>query len=62
MEIDGGHSAYVVHGEVAERRAIRIGASSVDKVEIRAGVQAGERIVISGTEKFNGAQRVFIND
>lgn len=62
MEIDGGRSAYVVHGQVAERRAIRIGASSVDKVEIRAGVQAGERIVISGTEKFNGAQRVFIND
>jgi HlyD family secretion protein len=62
MEIDGGRTAYVVHGGVAERRPIRVGASSVDKVEILAGVRAGEGIVISGAEKFNGAQRVFINE
>lgn len=62
MEIDGGHTAYVVDGNVAERRPIRIGVSSVDKVEILAGVRAGEGIVISGAERFNGAQRVFINE
>jgi HlyD family secretion protein len=61
VELDSGRTVYVVHGQVAERQPIHVGASSVDKVEILEGVQAGDRIVIAGSERFNGAQRVFLN-
>ncbi len=61
VEIGGGRSAYVVHGDVAEKRAIRTGASSLDKVEIVEGLQPGERIVISGSEHFQNAERVTLS-
>ncbi len=32
-----------------------------DKVEIVSGVKEGDRIVISGTDAFNGAQKVVLN-
>ena len=59
---EGGSFAYVVQKNVAERRRIRIGAMSVGKVEILSGLAAGERIVISGTETFRGAERAVLND
>lgn len=61
VEIGGGRSAYVVHGDVAEKRSIRTGASSLDKVEIVDGLQPGEQIVISGSEHFHDAERVTLS-
>jgi len=61
VEQGRGTTAYVVRGDVAEKRAIRIGAASVDKVEILEGLQPGEQIVISGTDNFKDAQRVAIS-
>lgn len=61
VESGAGQAAYVVRGETAERRPIRLGASSIDKVEILSGVQPGERIVVAGAENFGGAQRVLIS-
>ncbi|WP_370308256.1 efflux RND transporter periplasmic adaptor subunit [Sinimarinibacterium flocculans] len=60
VEIGRGRVAYVVDGDYAVRREIRTGASSVDKVEIVAGLQPGEQVVISGTEAFRDAERVLI--
>ena len=61
LESGGGNSAYVVQGDIAERRVIHTGAASIDKVEVLDGLQVGERIVISGTDNFDGAQRVVIS-
>lgn len=61
LEQDGGRYAYVVDGGTAVRRPIRVGAASLDAVEILEGVQAGERIVISGTDQFAGAETVRIS-
>jgi len=61
LDQDGGGFAYVVHGDVAERRAVRLGAASVAKVEILGGLAAGERVVISGTDAFKGADRVILS-
>jgi HlyD family secretion protein len=57
----GGRYAYVVHDGIAEKKEIRVGANSIDKVEILDGLQPGDRIVISGTDAFNGAARVVIS-
>jgi HlyD family secretion protein len=57
---NGGGAAYVVRGNVADRRPIRLGAASISKVQILEGLAAGDRIVVSGADLFNGAQRIII--
>ena len=59
VEAGGGNSAYVVDGDVAERRAVKVGAVALDAVEL-IGVKEGDQIVISGTDVFGDAQRVRI--
>jgi HlyD family secretion protein len=61
MDQEGGGFAYVVHGNVAERRPVHLGAASVAKVEILDGLTAGDQIVISGTDEFKSAQRVILS-
>src|SRR5277367_1470872 len=61
VDQEGGGFAYIVHGNVAERRPVRLGAASVAKVEILEGLSIGDQIVISGTDAFNGAQRVILS-
>jgi len=61
VDQDGGGFAYVVHGNVAQRQPVRLGAASVSKVEILEGLNVGDRIVVSGTDAFNGAQRVILS-
>ncbi|HEX5340488.1 MAG TPA: efflux RND transporter periplasmic adaptor subunit [Gammaproteobacteria bacterium] len=62
VDESGGRYAYVVHDGIAVKTPIQIGASSIDKVEILQGLKAGEHIVISGTDSFNGAARVAISN
>lgn len=58
----GGRFAYVLRPDgVAEKRAIRLGAQSLARVEVLDGLQAGERVIVSGTEPFRGAERVAVN-
>jgi HlyD family secretion protein len=55
----GGRVAYVLRGDgQAERRNIRLGVQSLDKVEVLEGLKPGERVVISGAEHFKGAALV----
>lgn len=58
----GGSHAYVVRGGYAEKVAVTLGARSLDRVEIVAGLKAGDRVVISGSDNFKGASRVLIAD
>jgi HlyD family secretion protein len=53
VEAQGGHHAWVIDatdGHHAVRRPITLGALSVAMVEVASGLQAGERVVIAGTE------------
>ena len=61
VDESGGNYAYVVHDGIAEKKPIRAGASSIDKVEILDGLKEGDRIVISGTDNFKNAARVAIS-
>jgi HlyD family secretion protein len=61
MDQEGGGIAYLVHGNVAERHPVRLGAASIAKVEILDGLAAGDQIVVSGTDAFNGAERVILS-
>lgn len=60
VEQGGGHSAWVMHGDIAGKREIRTGASSLDAVEIVSGLKAGDRIVVSGADQFPAEDRIRI--
>jgi HlyD family secretion protein len=61
VDQEGGGFAYLVHGNVAERHPVRLGASSIAKVEVLDGLAVGDQIVVSGTDAFNGAERVILS-
>ena len=60
VDQDPGY-AYLVHDGIAERRPVRLGAQSVQKVEILDGLAVGDQVVISGADTFNNAARVIIS-
>lgn len=63
LESHGGRFAYVLNGGGrAERRPIRIGATSVSAIEIVEGLRPGERVVIAGSDTFQDAERVRIRN
>ena len=62
VDESGGSYAYVVRNGIATKTPIRVGASSIDKVEILDGLKEGDRIVISGTDSFKSAQTVAISN
>lgn len=61
VETEGGRYAYVVSGNVAERRPVRLGATSVSAVEIVDGLKAGDQVVVAGTDAFEHAARIALN-
>jgi HlyD family secretion protein len=59
-DASGGHFAYFVDGDMAERRPIEIGATSLSDVQLLSGAKEGDQIVVSGADAFGTAQRVRI--
>lgn len=63
LDSGGGRIAYVVTGEgMARKRQIETGARSLGAVEIVAGLQAGDTIVISNLDAFRSAETVLLTD
>jgi HlyD family secretion protein len=62
VDESGGSYAYLVRDGIATKTPIRVGTSSIDKVEILDGLKEGDRIVISGTDSFKGATTVAISN
>lgn len=61
LEQGSGRFAWVVDGGTAVRRPIRTGVASLNAVEILDGLREGERIVVSGADHFDNADRVRIS-
>ena len=62
VETGGGRYAFVVTDDIAQRRSIEVGATSMTDIEIVGGLEAGDRIVISGTDEFADVERILISD
>jgi len=60
LESGNGKIAYVISQDIAKRTQISTGARSLGKVEVLAGLKAGDQIVISSTDQFNSAEQVLI--
>ncbi len=61
VESEGGRFAYVMQDGTAVRTPITLGATSVMAVEILSGLKVGDKVVIAGTDAFNNAARVSVN-
>lgn len=63
LDSGAGRIAYVINKDrTAERRQIETGARSLGDVEILAGLEAGDTIVISNLDPFRGADTVLLTD
>lgn len=62
LEQLGGRFAYVMNNGIAERRAIKIGATSVTSVQIVDGLKEGDQVVIAGSDAFENAAKVAVNN
>lgn len=62
LEAGGGRKAYVVDNGIAVLRNITTDAVSVSDVEITSGLHVGERVIVSDTNLFEGAQTVLIRE
>ena len=59
VRTDGGQAiVFVVHENRAERRAVTVGATDGDQIEVVSGVNAGERIVVDGVTTLTDGARV----
>ncbi|MBO9688494.1 MAG: efflux RND transporter periplasmic adaptor subunit [Mitsuaria chitosanitabida] len=61
VEEGGGRFAYVVEDGQAVKRPIRLGAQSLSKVEVLEGLKPGDKVVVSGGQAFDGAERVTLS-
>lgn len=63
LDSGGGRIAYLVTAEgIATKRRIETGARSLGAVEIVAGLQPGDTIVISNLDAFRSAETVLLTD
>jgi len=63
LDSGGGRIAYVLRDDgLAERRRIETGARSLGAVEVVAGLEAGETVVISSLDPFRSADTVLLID
>jgi HlyD family secretion protein len=61
LEQGSGNLAYVMDGNVAVRKRIQTGVSSIGAVEVVEGLAPGDRVVVSGADQFGDAERVRIS-
>lgn len=61
MTSGGGEETYQVEGDLATRRAIKLGSTSLSQVEVLDGGKAGDEWVISSLDPFNRAEQVRMN-
>jgi HlyD family secretion protein len=51
---------FVVNGERAERRAVRVGAAEGDRVQLASGVAAGEEVIVAAPDELADGSRIRI--
>jgi len=55
---DGNQVVFVLRDGALERRAVRVGDTRGENVEITAGLASGDRVVINGPERLRDGQKV----
>ena len=62
VESEGGRFVYLVQNNIAQRRPFKLGATSITAVEVLEGLKEGDVVVISGTDLFENAEKISLNN
>lgn len=62
VESEGGRFVYVVENNIATRRPFKLGATSISAVEIVDGLKIGDKVVVAGTDQFENAEKISLNN
>lgn len=62
VESEGGRFVYVVDNNMAIRRPFKLGATSISSVEIVDGLKVGDKVVVAGTDQFENAEKISLNN
>jgi HlyD family secretion protein len=62
VESEGGRFAYLVQNNIATRIPFKLGATSISAVEILTGLKEGDKVVVAGTDQFENAEKVSLNN
>jgi HlyD family secretion protein len=62
VESEGGRFVYFVENNFATRRVFKLGATSISAVEIVDGLKEGDKVVVAGTDQFENAEKVSLNN
>ncbi|MBY0572099.1 MAG: efflux RND transporter periplasmic adaptor subunit [Undibacterium sp.] len=62
VESEGGRFVYFVENNIATRRPFKLGATSISAVEILEGLKEGDKVVVAGTDQFENAEKVSLNN
>jgi hypothetical protein len=57
---DGTSHVFVVRGDAVERRAIQTAGTDGDRLEVSAGLSAGDRVVIAPPESLGDGTRITV--
>ena len=61
-KVDGRDVVFVVKEDLAERRAVTVGGTDGEQVEITAGLQVGERVIVEGPATLADGSRVTVKE
>lgn len=61
-QFNGESAVWVVNGETAQRKSVTTGLASSDRIEIKDGLEAGERVITSGYRRLRPDGKVAIVD
>lgn len=61
-EENGTHYVFVVRQDTVERRAVQVGGTDGDRLEIRAGVRGGDRVVVSPPDDLAEGRLIVIKE
>jgi HlyD family secretion protein len=51
---------FVLQGEVVDRRAVKVGGTDGDRLEVLAGLQSGDRVVVSPPAQLSAGAQVTV--
>ncbi len=57
----GEYYAFVVTGDSVEQRKVALGTAFADKIVVRSGLEAGERVVVQGIQRLRQGARIVLD-
>ncbi len=62
VQYNGESAVWVANGDTAQRKAVTTGLSSADRIEVKSGLDAGDRVITSGYSRLMEDSKITVVD